>query len=859
MKISVIKPFLILLLFFALGYGIYSNTLEVNFIYDDVPRIKENPHIQITELSLKELARAGIKSSSTRPFGFITFALNYYFHQFNIKGYHVVNIIIHILTATLLYLVVKTTLSIPLLSSRYSRPEVIAFFTALIWLVYPLHTQSVTYIVQRLNSLAAMFYLLSLLLYIKGRLAEEKRKSWLWFAGSALSSILAIGSKQNAAMLPFFILLFEWYFFQDMDRNWLKRKMKYIFCVAALFCLIALFYLGTSPLEKLKSINDFAHNEFTLSERILTQFRVVIYYLSLLVYPHPSRLNLDHDFPLSHSLVDPVSTLVCLCLIVGFVSLAVYWGRKERLLSFCILWFFGNLVIESSVIPLAIIYEHRTYLPSMFICLLAVSLGYRYIKVKWLGVALVCMVVTVFSFWTFQRNSVWSDPMALWSDCVTKSPQKARPHNNLGIVLGAQGKTSEAIGHYNEALRINPRYAKAHSNLGNALVDQGQLTEAVKHYSEALRINPRFAIAHKNLGNALAEQGQLTEAVKHYSEALRINPRFEKAHNNLGIVLKTQGKTSEAIGHYYEALRINPRFAEAHNNLGNALMVQEGATDKVISHFKEALRLNPKYVDTYSSLSVAMMHMGKVDEAIDLLRKAILIDPNLAAAYVNLGGALMLQNKSNEAMINFNKALQINPDLAEAHVNLGIILSNKERLDEAVAHFRKALEIDPDNDEAQFNLNKVSTFLNEIDVNIERTQKDLALKPEQPFLYLELGNMYSIKGELDKAIAQYQKAISLQPDFPEALYHLAKLHIKRGEHEKALSLYQKVITLLPDNPSVYYNVACIYANQNKPEESVVWLKKAVEKGFNDWKHIKTDSDLDNIRSSSYYKEFIKEH
>ena len=110
--------------------------------------------------------------------------------------------------------------------------------------------------------------------------------------------------------------------------------------------------------------------------------------------------------------------------------------------------------------------------------------------------------------------------------------------------------------------------------------------------------------------------------------------------------------------------------------------------------------------------------------------------------------------------------------------------------------------------------------------------------------------MYSLKGELDNAIAQYEKAISFQPDLPEALYHLAKLHIKKNELSKALSLYEKVITLLPDNPGVYYNIACIYSKQNKPEESVVWLKKAVEKGFNDWKHIRTDNDLDNIRSSS---------
>ena len=788
-----IQNIFVLLLFIILGSVIYSNTLEVPFTFDDLSRIQENPYIRINELTIDNLVQAMFnkQSSANRPLGNLSFALNYYFHQFNLKGYHIFNIIIHLLTAYFLYFFFKSTLRIPLLSTKYRHPEAIALFTALVWLVYPLHTQSVTYIVQRLNSLAAMFYVLSLLLYVKGRLAEGKRNTWLWFAGSALSGILALGSKQNAAMLPFFILLYEWYFFQDIDRDWLKRNLKYICGVAALFCLVTLFYLGTNPIEKLNSINDFAHNEFTLTERILTQFRVVIYYLSLLAYPHPSRLNLDYDFLLSHSLVDPISTLLCLGLIIGFIGLAIFMAKKERLLSFCILWFFGNLVIESSVIPLAIIYEHRTYLPSMLICLLAVALGYRFIKFKWLGISLVCIVVTVFSFWTYQRNIVWSDPIAFWSDCAKKSPLKARPHNNLGQVL--------------------------------------------------------------------ADQGHFAEAVKHYSEALRINPDYAEAHNNLGIALKTQGKISEAISHYNEALRIDPNFVAAHNNLGNALIIQQGVTAKAISHFKEALRLNPKFAEAYSSLSVALIRKGNIDEAIDILKKALQINPHIAATYVNLGGALMLHDKSDEALIYFNKALQINPNLSEAHVNLGIILYNKERLDEAIAHFRKALLINHENDEAQFNLNKALALLNEIDMNIKKIQEDLALKPEEPFLYLELGNMYSIKGEVDKAIAQYQKAIYFQPDFPEALYHLAKLNIKKGEYLKALSIYQKVIALLPDNPSVYYNVACIYASQNKPEESVEWLKKAVEKGFNDWEHIKTDSDLDNIRSSSYYKTFVKEH
>lgn len=793
MKISVIKPFLILLLFFALGSWIYSNTLKVNFVFDDLPRIKENPYIRINKLSVDSLVHAVFnkQSSANRPLGNFSFALNYYFNRLNPKGYHIVNITIHILTAIFLYFLFKSILSIPLLSTRYGHSEVIAFFAALIWLVSPLHTQSVTYIVQRLNSMAAMFYVLSLLSYVKGRLVENKRQRWLWFAGSALSCILALASKQNAAMLPFFILLFEWYFFKELDRDWLKRNLKYALGVAALFCLIALIYLGTSPIEKLKTIKDFANHEFTLSERLLTESRVVIYYLSLLAYPFPSRLNFDYDFPLSHSLVDPISTLFCLVLIIGLIGLAVYLAKKERLLSFCLLWFFGNLVIESSVIPLAIIYEHRTYLPSMFICLLAVVLGYRFIKIKWLGIALGCIVVTVFSLWTYQRNGVWSDPIAFWSDCVKKSPQKARPQNNLGRVL--------------------------------------------------------------------ADDGRLTEAVEHYSEALRIKPDFADAHSNLGVALKAQGKILKAIHHYREALRIHPKSVKALNNLGNALIEQQGVTDEAIGLLKEALRINPNFVEAYSSLSVALIKIGKTGEVIDLLKKALKINPHTAVTYVNLGGALMLQNKSDEAFANFKKALQINPDLAEAHIDLGIILYNKERPDEAVAHFRKALLIDPDNDEAQFNLNKALAFLHEIDVNINKIREDLRQIPKAPSLYLQLGNMYSLKGELDNAIAQYEKAISFQPDLPEALYHLAKLHIKKNELSKALYLYEKVITLLPDNPGVYYNIACIYSKQNKPEESVEWLKKAVGKGFNDWKHIKTDSDLDNIRTSSYYKAFVKEH
>jgi hypothetical protein len=348
------------------------NTFNSPFIFDDFQNILLNPHIRMTSITPEGIAEAFKGPCMTRPLANLSFALNYYFGQYNVQGYHLVNIIIHILNGILLYLLFKATLSISNSSTFIDQRKtenhppdyfpVIPFLAALLWLVHPLHTQSVTYIVQRMNSMAAMFYMLSLLLYIKGRMKQNSKtdrrdhkgatgNQRLYFAGCLLSGILAAGSKETVATLPFFIFLYEWYFFQDLNPAWAKRHFKWLGCAFILFAVMAAVF------------------DFTLNQRVLTQFRVVVYFISLLFYPNPGRLNLDYNFSLSDSLFDPIATLFSLCVIIGLVWLAVYTAKKNRLLSFGIFWFLGNLVIESSLIALEIIYEHRTYLPSMFIFL----------------------------------------------------------------------------------------------------------------------------------------------------------------------------------------------------------------------------------------------------------------------------------------------------------------------------------------------------------------------------------------------------------------------------------------------------------------------------------------------------------
>jgi tetratricopeptide (TPR) repeat protein len=435
---------------------------------------------------------------------------------------------------------------------------------------------------------------------------------YLWFVGSAVAWILALGCKQTAVMLPFFIFLYEWYFFQDLSKEWLKRNLRYFLGIIILLGLIAFIYLGLNPWEKILSLNAFAKKEFLFSERVFTQFRVVIYYLSLLFFPHPSRLNLDYDFPLSHSLIGPVTTLLSLGLIIGLIGLAVYLVKKDRLISFCILWFFGNLIIESSIIPLAIIFEHRTYLPSMLVFLIVVLVANRYVKQRWFVAGLLCVMVLVFSIWTYQRNDVWKDAVSLWSDNARKSENKPRPRNNLGNALYRQGKLEDSIIQYREALRINPEYSNAHNNLGLALASQGSITEAIGHFSEALRIKADYAKAHYNLGLALASQRSITEAIGHFSEAVRINPAYAMAHYSLGVLIGREGNFNGAIGHFSEAIRVDPGYAQAHYALGLALSNQ-GNLEEAIKHYSEALRINPDHARARNKLEATRRRIDKSD------------------------------------------------------------------------------------------------------------------------------------------------------------------------------------------------------------------------------------------------------
>jgi protein O-mannosyl-transferase len=407
------------------GCIVYSNTLGAPFVFDDIRSINDNIYIRMTAFTPEQIARIG-NSPLSRPVANFSFALNYYFHQYHPAGYHIVNILIHVTVAFLVFLIAFQTLCLCKTESIFKT----SLLAGLIWLAHPLHTQSVTYVVQRMSSLAAMFYLLALFCYVKARMIRKDSrgasiKKVVLFSTVILAGVLGVGSKPIVITLPVLLFLYEWLFLKRLDSLWLRTSFRRLMILVAVLLLFSFFYLDVGLYDAIQATYD-AQN-FSMGTRLLTELQIIIYYSSLLVFPHPSRLNLDYDYPLSQSLLAPPATIFSLMAILSLLLIAFYLAKRHRLVVFTIFWFLTTLIVESSFIGLAPLFEHRTYLPSVFPVIVIITLFSQVAISRSIKTSLLIVLFCIGALWTYQRNAVWTDAIYLWENCVQKSPLKARP------------------------------------------------------------------------------------------------------------------------------------------------------------------------------------------------------------------------------------------------------------------------------------------------------------------------------------------------------------------------------------------------------------------------------------------------
>ncbi|MFZ4544635.1 MAG: tetratricopeptide repeat protein [Saprospiraceae bacterium] len=647
-----------LLLVLVIGSIIYSNSFSCGFHLDDPTWIVNNNKIR----NLSDLSAAW-REDQSRFFSYYTFAINYHYGELNVWGYHLVNLLIHLANSILVYWLSTLILSTPILNeSEVSKHKKgIAIFAALLFVSHPLATQSVTYIVQRMASLAALFYLLSIALYVKARLSKSNHlMRYLLFGGAAISTVLAIFSKENAYTIPFAVVLSEICFFQKKINLSFFKNYKIIVVIAALLGFIG-YIINRFSFSILKPIpRDYA-NDFqivTVQNYLLTQFSVIVKYIQLLVLP--INQNLDYDYPLSNSIFE-AKTFGSLVILLAILIFGIYKFNQNRLLSFGILWFFLTLSIESSIIPISdVIFEHRTYLPSFGFFLIASAAFFRLIYSKNQNFALLfaTFIIVTFSYLTYQRNLVWQNETTLWSDVVLKSPNKARGHFNLGVALNDNKNYKQAVQSYTKAINLKPFHDQAFSNRGIIYMDEGKNAEAMADFNKAISLDPKRERVYVNRGKLLFNLKQNEASLLDFNKAIELNPKMAEAYYNRAIIFGEQGKYEEARADYTEAIKLNPKNEEAYNNRGN-VFVKEKRYQEALQDFSKAIELNPKYVQAYNNRSNVYINQKMYREGIPDLLKAIEIKPDLAIAYANLGMTEYKLGEMDKACKDLKKAIEL--------------------------------------------------------------------------------------------------------------------------------------------------------------------------------------------------------
>lgn len=584
---------------------IYANSFHGTWQFDDKPNIVQNNHIFLKTLDwpdIKKTFYAPREDKISRPLSYLSFALNYYFYELNVFGYHLVNFIIHYLSSVFLFLFIYSSLKLPSVRERYGPASYgIALMASFFWATSPVQVTAVTYIVQRMASMGGLFYIMAMYFYLKGRTTSRPWECFLFWGLCILSAISGFLTKENVVMLPTSIWLYDLLLIQGATRENIRKNLKFVVPALLLVVLIGLLYTDLPSI-----LAGYKNRPFTLTERLLTEPRIIIFYITLLLYPISSRLTLIHDIELSSSLLTPWSTLPAIAVIIMLIALAVYIARKRPLISFCILFFFLNHVIESSFLPLELIYEHRNYIPSMFFFVpLAILMTYvidyfSYKKIIQLTmIAVFTFLIAAQGHTVFVRNDIFKHPLLLWSDNVEKTPTLSRPYNNLGAAYWNLGFYDEAYEAYSRALEINK-----HSNLLNLGVNQYNLgmhhlyitkeyDKAIKYFQEALKTYPGYDLAHQGLAIGFIQRGETQKAREVLMDALLSWPESADLHHTMGFALLKEGKYDQAREEAFHALSIKPDLtnalsviAEVHRRKGNYRMAT--------IYWKKYLQKNPE-------------------------------------------------------------------------------------------------------------------------------------------------------------------------------------------------------------------------------------------------------------------------
>jgi len=712
--------------------AVYGQAVGFGFVdYDDHLYVSDNPKVP------GGLSWDGIKWAFTTMYGsnwipltWLSLMIDRQIFGPGAGGFHLVNMLFHIVNTVLLFLVLK----------RYSRSLWPSFFVAALFGLHPLHVESVAWVTERKDVLSTLFWMLTMLAYV--RYAESsKGRAVKWYFIMLVFFALGLMTKPMLVTLPFVLLVMDYW---PLRRLWPEETVagagagRLVLEKTPMFVLSVMSSVMTFLAQRAGgAVARF--NLMPLGERVANAVVSYCSYILKMFYP----VGLVVFYPHPRGAIDGWKVTASIVVLMG-VTVAVVLLRRRRYLLAGWLWYLGTLVPVVGLIQVGAqaMADRYTYIPLTGIFIMLVWLvddlvsGWRSKGpvISVVGVAILGVLCVL----TFRQVGYWRDTITLFTHAADVTTDNYVAHSNLGVALAEkgeiaaamrefetvlkmkpedvetlfnvakglalQGKTDEAIEYYNQVLDLAPGDAETYGALALMQVNSVEFERAIEFYREGLRHNPEDGGLHGGLGSLYLQMGRIDEAIAELETAVKLKAD-SGIYVNLGLAISARGEGDRAMKCFEKAIRLNPANAVAHYNLGNIYLAQ-GRLAGAVAEYKKAVGKKPDYVKAYGNLAVAMAQTGKLDEAIENFRRVAHLEPNSPDAHYNLAAALVEKGLIGEAVGNLKKVVELVPEDLRARCVLAELLLRQGRVEQAVAEYEDVLKIDPDNEQARHGLQK---------------------------------------------------------------------------------------------------------------------------------------------------------
>lgn len=661
------RPTVVAFAFLAAALLAWSSAWRAPFVFDDTASILENRTIrELGSLSWLFPPHGAGETVSGRPILNFTFAVNYAVGGLDVRGYRLLNVFIHVAAALTLFGIVRRT------SIGGVRDDGLALVIAAFWLLHPLQTESVTYVVQRAETLMGLCYLLTLYCFIRGVSASGSaaggpapRRGWL--ALSLLSCMVGVGTKETMVTAPVLVLCYDRTFIAGSFAAAWRMHRRYYLALATTWLMSATLVMTTGGDRggtfQFGSVGSWI-------AYWLTQFEAVFTYLRLALWPAPLVFEYGTSW-----VSDPFSVAHYAVIVLALGIAAVVALRRWPAWGFLGLWFFG-LLAPTSLLPgtIQMIVEHRVYLPLAAV-IVAVVVAIRAMVrqaslPRWVPGAIAAVALLAVGAVTFARNQVYASDVRLWGDTVAKRPDNSRACYNYGIALARDGQSSAAEAQFRRAIALQPNHAFAHFELGKAAMLTGRWSESTQRFEAAVQADPHFVDARVNLGHVLVRQGKAEQAIAHYRAALAEQPAAD-IQTSLAAALTQLGRLDEAVPLLQRAMTSAPELPEAHYQWAR-LCERAGSPKEAEAALRNALQLRPTFADAALALGNLLGRQGRFAQAIEAFRIALEATPTDHQARNNLANCFLALGRFPEAIAEYERILQTRPNDAAVRQNLEI-------------------------------------------------------------------------------------------------------------------------------------------------------------------------------------------